>query len=115
MVTAEGAEVRAAVYLAGERAKMEANRYEALFSVHGKRFTVEKFMQEFSGPVVVISHDHRFLDNVCTHILDVDYRTVILYYGNYTKFVGGKQSERQRRERQISKRVMPTPERWASL
>jgi len=65
---------------------------------------LEKFMQEFSGPVVVISHDHRFLDNVCTHILDVDYRTVILYHGNYTKFVGGKQSERQRRERQINKR-----------
>ena len=32
-------------------------------------------LQEFRGIVVVVSHDHRFLDNVCTHILDADYQT----------------------------------------
>ena len=40
-------EVKAALYLTRERARMEDNKYEALFSIHGKRFTVEQFMQEF--------------------------------------------------------------------
>ncbi len=34
---------------------------------------LETFLGDFAGPVVVISHDHRFLDNVTTNILDVDY------------------------------------------
>jgi ATPase subunit of ABC transporter with duplicated ATPase domains len=65
---------------------------------------LEKFLQEFTGVVVVISHDHRFLDNVCTQILDVDYETVTLYPGNYTRFVEAKAEERDRRGKEISKR-----------
>lgn len=65
---------------------------------------LEKYLEGFSGPVMVISHDHRFLDNVCTRILDVDYETVIEYPGNYTDFVEGKQEERERREKEIEKR-----------
>ena len=65
---------------------------------------LEKFLREFAGPVVVISHDHRFLDNVSTHILDVDYETVTLYTGNYTAFVAAKAAERERREKEIAER-----------
>ena len=65
---------------------------------------LEKFLQDFTGPVVVISHDHQFLDNVATSILDVDYQTVTLYKGNYTAFVDEKLSERERREKDIEGR-----------
>ncbi|UCC25015.1 MAG: ABC-F family ATP-binding cassette domain-containing protein, partial [Gemmatimonadales bacterium] len=65
---------------------------------------LEKFLAEFPGPAVVISHDHRFLDNVATRILDVDYETVTLYPGNYTDFVTLKQEERERREKEIEAR-----------
>ncbi|HEX6132752.1 MAG TPA: ABC-F family ATP-binding cassette domain-containing protein [Longimicrobiales bacterium] len=65
---------------------------------------LEKFLQSFAGPAVIISHDHRFLDNVATRILDVDYETVTLYHGNYTKFLEDKQSERERREKEIESR-----------
>jgi ATPase subunit of ABC transporter with duplicated ATPase domains len=65
---------------------------------------LEKFLADFAGPVVVISHDHRFLDNVSTHILDVDYETVLLYPGNYTDFVQAKHEERERREKEIATR-----------
>jgi len=65
---------------------------------------LEKFLQEFAGPVVVISHDHQFLDNVATSILDVDYETVTLYRGNYTTFVEEKHLERERREKEIEGR-----------
>ena len=65
---------------------------------------LEKFIRDFAGPVVVISHDHRFLDNVCTRTLDVDYRTVIEYPGTYTDFLSAKQEERERREKDIASR-----------
>ncbi len=65
---------------------------------------LEKFLRGFRGPVVVISHDHRFLDNVATQILDIDYETVIGYPGNYTSFVGAKTAERDRREKEIAVR-----------
>jgi ATPase subunit of ABC transporter with duplicated ATPase domains len=65
---------------------------------------LEKFLKEFAGPVLVISHDHRFLDYVCTNILDVDYQTVIAYKGNYSKFVKAKRAERERRGKEIDKR-----------
>jgi ATPase subunit of ABC transporter with duplicated ATPase domains len=65
---------------------------------------LEKFLDEYKGLAIVISHDHRFLDNVCTHIVDVDYETVTLYHGNYTAFVAGKQDNRDRKEAEIEKR-----------
>ncbi|MDX1643954.1 MAG: ABC-F family ATP-binding cassette domain-containing protein [Thermoanaerobaculia bacterium] len=65
---------------------------------------LEKFLTSFTGIVVAISHDHRFLDNISTHILDVDYETVTLYTGNYSRFERAKIEERQRREHEIEKR-----------
>jgi len=65
---------------------------------------LEKFLTQFAGPAVIISHDHRFLDNIATKILDVDYRTVTLYHGNYTTFVHDKVLERERREKEIEGR-----------
>jgi len=65
---------------------------------------LEKFLSEFPGPAVVISHDHRFLDNVSSSILDVDYQTVLLYRGNYSAFVEAKRAERERREKEIASR-----------
>ena len=58
---------------------------------------LEKFSTAFPGTAIVISHDHRFLDNVCTHIADVDYETITLYPGNYTAFAAAKRTERERR------------------
>ncbi len=65
---------------------------------------LEKFLQGYAGTAVIISHDHRFLDNVSTHILDVDYETVTLYTGGYTAFVEAKQAERERKEKEAAKR-----------
>jgi ATPase subunit of ABC transporter with duplicated ATPase domains len=65
---------------------------------------LEKFLQNFAGPAVIISHDHRFLDNIATKILDVDYQTVTLYHGNYTAFGEQKVADRERREKEIEGR-----------
>ena len=65
---------------------------------------LEKFLDAYKGCAIVISHDHRFLDNICTHIVDVDYETVMLYHGNYTAFEAAKHAERDRKEAEIGKR-----------
>ncbi len=64
---------------------------------------LEKFLLEFKGVALMVSHDHRFLDNVSTIIVDVDYDTVKAYPGNYQSFVRAKREERERREREIAK------------
>jgi ATPase subunit of ABC transporter with duplicated ATPase domains len=64
---------------------------------------LEKFLVDFPGCSVVISHDHRFLDNVCTHILDVDYETVTLYHGDYSSFEEQKVANRERKEAEIER------------
>jgi ATPase subunit of ABC transporter with duplicated ATPase domains len=65
---------------------------------------LEKFLESYKGSAIVISHDHRFLDNICTHIVDVDYETVMLYHGNYAAFEAAKHAERERKEAEIDKR-----------
>jgi ATPase subunit of ABC transporter with duplicated ATPase domains len=64
---------------------------------------LEKFLSSFRGCAVVISHDHRFLDNVCSHILDIDYQTITLYTGNYQVFTKAKHAERERKETEITR------------
>ncbi|HEY0553905.1 MAG TPA: ATP-binding cassette domain-containing protein, partial [Thermoanaerobaculia bacterium] len=66
---------------------------------------LEKFLVDaYKGTAIVISHDHRFLDNICTHIVDVDYETMILYPGNYNAFLSAKTGNRDRKEAEIGKR-----------
>ena len=65
---------------------------------------LEKFLREFDGAIVVISHDHRFLDNIATHIIDIDYETVTVYKGNYDDYLGRKREDRERREKELAKR-----------
>ncbi|MFV0288656.1 MAG: ABC-F family ATP-binding cassette domain-containing protein [Mycoplasmatales bacterium] len=44
---------------------------------------LEEFLIEFEKTVIVVSHDRHFLNNVCTHIVDIDYQKAKLYVGNY--------------------------------
>ena len=44
---------------------------------------LEDFLMEFPGTLIVVSHDRWFLNNICTHIVDIDYSQVKMYVGNY--------------------------------
>ena len=44
---------------------------------------LEEFLAEYFGTVIVVSHDRHFLNNVCTHIVDIDYGKIKMYVGNY--------------------------------
>ena len=64
---------------------------------------LEEFLQRYEGCAVIVSHDHRFLDDVATQILDVDYETITLYPGNYSSFIEQKEETRERKEAEIER------------
>jgi len=57
---------------------------------------LEKLLNQYEGLVVVVSHDRHFLDNVCTHILDVDYREINQFTGNYSQWETAVKLARER-------------------
>jgi len=74
---------------------------------------LEKFLSSYEGCAVVISHDRRFLDNVSTHILDVDYGTVTHYVGSYTQFEAQKVAVRERKEAEIARQQKAIADKMA--
>ena len=44
---------------------------------------LEDFLMDYEGTVLVVSHDRYFLNNICTHIVDIDYGKIKMYVGNY--------------------------------
>ena len=44
---------------------------------------LEDYLYDFPNIVIVVSHDRHFLNQVCTHIADVDFEAIQLYVGNY--------------------------------
>ena len=55
-------------------------------------YWLENYLKEkFKGALLFISHDVMFLNNVSTHILDIDYGEISQYTGNYDKFASQKQ------------------------
>ncbi len=45
---------------------------------------LENFLADYKNVVIVVSHDRHFLDSVCTHICDIDFRKIKIYGGSYT-------------------------------
>ncbi len=51
---------------------------------------LERWLAEYAGTLLVVSHDREFLDGCITHVLHIDGRSLVTYNGNYSEF------ERQR-------------------
>src|SRR5215475_1404497 len=70
---------------------------------------LQKYLTEYEGVLIVISHDRHFLNSVCTHTADIDYESVIMYVGGYDEMVIAKtqirariESENAQREKKIA-------------
>ena len=44
---------------------------------------LEEFLSRFNNTVIVVSHDRHFLNQVCTHMADIDFGRIQVYVGNY--------------------------------
>jgi ATPase subunit of ABC transporter with duplicated ATPase domains len=78
----------------------EPTNYLDLDSIHW----LEDFLIRREGTLITISHDRYFLNNVCTHIADIDYQTIITYTGGYDDMVLAKTQVRTRLESQNEER-----------
>ncbi|MDC3340113.1 energy-dependent translational throttle protein EttA [bacterium] len=61
---------------------------------------LERFLQEYSGTVVAITHDRYFLDNAAGWILELDRGHGIPYEGNYTDWLQAKEQRLQTEQKQ---------------
>ena len=60
---------------------------------------LEEFLIDLDSTVIVVSHDRHFLNKVCTHTVDIDYKKVTMYVGNYDFWYEYTQmAQRQMRE-----------------
>ena len=64
---------------------------------------LEDYLCACRGAVVVVSHDREFLNNVCTHIADIDYGTLKLYPGNYDQYQSAKVADEEMRKLEAEK------------
>jgi ATPase subunit of ABC transporter with duplicated ATPase domains len=55
---------------------------------------LEGFLDNYSGVLILISHDRRFVNQVCTKIADIDYETIIVYNGDYDDMIETKAEAR---------------------
>ena len=65
---------------------------------------LEDFLFRFPNTVIVVSHDRHFLNDVCTHIADIDFNKIQLYVGNYDFWYQASQLAQQQRKREDKRR-----------
>jgi ATPase subunit of ABC transporter with duplicated ATPase domains len=66
---------------------------------------LENFLFHFPNTVIVVSHDRHFLNNVCTHIADIDFGKIQLYVGNYDFWYQASQLAQAQRQSEDKKRT----------
>jgi ATP-binding cassette ChvD family protein len=66
---------------------------------------LERFLRDYPGTVVAITHDRYFLDNVARWILELDHGRGIPFEGNYSSWLDQKQDRLKQEEKQESSRA----------
>jgi ATP-binding cassette ChvD family protein len=78
---------------------------------------LERFLQEYAGTVVAITHDRYFLDNVAKWILELDRGRGIPFEGNYTSWLEQKQERLAREEKsnEARRRTLERELEWVRM
>ena len=66
---------------------------------------LEDFLSRFENTVIIVSHDRRFLNQVCTHVADIDFGKIQVYVGNYDFWYQASQlhlTQRQNENKKIT-------------
>jgi ATPase subunit of ABC transporter with duplicated ATPase domains len=69
---------------------------------------LEDFLFRFPNTVIVVSHDRHFLNQVCTHVADIDFGRIQVYVGNYDFWYQASQlsvKQKQDENRKITDRA----------
>ncbi|RMA77472.1 ATPase subunit of ABC transporter with duplicated ATPase domains [Metamycoplasma subdolum] len=65
---------------------------------------LENFLANYENIVIVVSHDSDFLDEICTHTVDIDYSEAKLFVGNYSFWKQSSQLILEMRQKQNLKK-----------
>jgi ATP-binding cassette ChvD family protein len=78
---------------------------------------LERFLQDYNGTVVAITHDRYFLDNVAKWILELDRGRGIPFEGNYSSWLEQKQERLAREEKsnEARKRTLERELEWVRM
>ncbi len=78
---------------------------------------LERFLQEYPGTVVAVTHDRYFLDNVAGWILELDRGRGIPYQGNYSGWLEQKQQrlDREGKQSSVRKRTLQRELDWIKM
>jgi len=78
------------------------------------------FLADFKNTVIVVSHDRYFLDMVCTHIADIDFKKIKIYTGNYSfwyqssQLLAKQMADRNKKVEQKRKEMMEFIQRFSA-
>ncbi len=64
---------------------------------------LEHFLSRFQNTVIIVSHDRHFLNQVCTHVADIDYGKIQVYVGNYDFWYQASQLRFRQKETESKK------------
>jgi ATPase subunit of ABC transporter with duplicated ATPase domains len=64
---------------------------------------LEGFLERFQNTVIIVSHDRHFLNQVCTHMADIDFSRITIYTGNYDFWYQASQLALQQKQDQNRK------------
>ena len=78
---------------------------------------LERFLQEYPGTVVAITHDRYFLDNVAKWILELDRGRGMPFEGNYSSWLEQKQERvaREEKSNEARKRTLERELEWVRM
>jgi len=64
---------------------------------------LEEFLIRFANTVIIVSHDRHFLNQVCTHMADIDFGQIRVYVGNYDFWYQASQLTLQQKQQENKK------------
>lgn len=64
---------------------------------------LEEFLFRFQNTVIIVSHDRHFLNQVCTHVADIDFGKIQVYVGNYDFWYQASQLAFRQRQQEAGK------------
>ncbi len=71
---------------------------------------LENFLDRFQNTVIIVSHDRHFLNQVCTHVADIDFGKITIYAGNYDFWYQASQLMLQQKQNESKKAAVKAKE-----
>lgn len=66
---------------------------------------LESFLRSYEGTVIVVSHDRAFMDNMVDRVAEIDNGQLLLYKGNYTKYLKAREERIELLKQQAEKQA----------